>query len=73
MKKTVKELRDKTIKELEKEQASLREDIAKSKLSFVVNPQKDTNALSKKKKRLAVILTLMNEKKMIESLKTVKS
>lgn len=71
--KITKELREKTIKELEKEIVSLREDMAKSKLSFKVNPQKDTNLLSKKRKKLAVILTLLTEKKMIESLKKIKN
>jgi len=73
MKKITKELKDKTIKELEKEVPVLREDIAKSRLSFKVNPPKDTNSLDKKKKRLAGILTLLNEKKLVESLKKVKS
>lgn len=69
MKKQTKIYKDKTIKELEKENGSLREEIAKLRLSFKGNPPKDTNSLSKKRKQLAVLLTVLTEKKLIESLK----
>ena len=62
MKKNTKTYREKTIKELEKENGSLREEIAKLQLSFKSNPPKDTNLLMKKRKQLAVLLTVLGEK-----------
>lgn len=67
MKKTeIDELRTKTIKELEKEGDEIRKEIAKLQLDFKVNPPKNTNLVVKKRKRLTVILTLINEKKTTE-------
>ena len=63
MRKIVKIYSGKTSKELEKEANSIREEIAKMQLSFKSNPPKDTNNLMKKRKQLAVILTLLSEKK----------
>ena len=53
----------KTSKELEKDANLIREEIAKLQLSFKSNPAKDTNGLVKKRKQLAVILTVLSEKK----------
>lgn len=69
MKKQTKTYKDKTLKELEKEDSILREEIAKARLSFKSNPPKDSNILVKKRKQLAVLLTVLNEKKLTESLK----
>lgn len=66
MKKNTKTYREKTVKELEKENSSLREEIAKLRLSFKSNPPKDTNLLMKKRKLLAVLLTVLGEKKEVE-------
>lgn len=63
MKKTTKTYIEKTNKELEKEVNLIREEIAKLQLSFKSNPPKDTNSLMKKRKQLAVLLTLLTEKK----------
>lgn len=63
MKKIVSEFKGKALGELEKEKQKLRLEIAKLKLEFKANPQKDTNLMFKKRKRLAVVLTLMNERK----------
>ena len=63
MKKTTKIYIGKTSKELEKEVGLLREEIAKLVMSFKSNPPKDTNGLTKKRKQLAVLLTLLSEKK----------
>jgi len=63
MRKTTKIYSGKTSKELEKEVGLLREEIAKSVMSFKSNPPKDTNSLTKKRKQLAVLLTLLSEKK----------
>jgi ribosomal protein L29 len=68
----INELRAKTIRELEKEAEEIRKEIAKLKLDAEVNPLKDTNFLVKKRKRLAVILTLISEKKMLEKSATKK-
>ena len=69
MKKTVTEFKSKTLGDLEKETQKLRLEIAKLKLESKVNPQKDTNLVFKKRKRLAVILTLISEKGISEKLK----
>jgi len=62
MKKIVAELKKKTVKEIEKDIQSLREEIAKNRLEAKVNPVKDSNFLVKKKKKLAVLLTILTEK-----------
>jgi ribosomal protein L29 len=69
MKKITKTYREKTSKELIKEAQLLREEIAKLQLSFKSNPPKDTNFLMKKRKQLAVLLTVSIEKNEIENLK----
>ena len=63
MKKISREFKGKSVADLEKEEKKIREEIGKSKLELKVNPPKDSNALFKKRKKLAVILTLINEKK----------
>lgn len=63
MKKLMKELTGKTVKELEKQSQVLREEIAKLVLNQKVNPPKDTNVIVKKRKELAVVLTLLTQKK----------
>lgn len=65
MKKITKTYNEKTSKELIKEASSVREEIAKLQLSFKSNPPKDTNSLVKKRKQLAVLLTVLSEKKEI--------
>jgi ribosomal protein L29 len=62
MKKITKEFKDKSVKELENEIAKIRGEIAKTRLSIKASPAKDTNALSKMKKKLAVLLTLVSQK-----------
>jgi ribosomal protein L29 len=66
MKKITKIYREKTSKELMKEIYPLREEIAKLQLSFKSNPPKDTNSLMKKRKQLAILLTILSEKRDIE-------
>ncbi len=60
MKKLSKEFKGKSLEDLQKEEKKIREEMAKLKLEQMVNPAKDTNLLFKKRKRLAVILTLSN-------------
>lgn len=63
MKKITKIYSGKTVKELEKDANLIREEIAKLQLSFKSNPPKDTNSIVKKRKQLAVLLTVLSEKK----------
>ncbi|MFA6080933.1 MAG: 50S ribosomal protein L29 [Patescibacteria group bacterium] len=63
MKKNTKIYSGKTVKELERDAVLIREEIAKLQLSFKSNPPKDTNSIVKKRKQLAVLLTVLSEKK----------
>ncbi|OGK09878.1 50S ribosomal protein L29 [Candidatus Roizmanbacteria bacterium RIFCSPHIGHO2_01_FULL_35_10] len=62
MKKVSSEFKGKSVSDLEKEERKIREEVAKLKLENKVNPPKDSNIIFKKRKRLAVILTLLNER-----------
>jgi len=72
MKKLTKELKNKTIDQLEKEIQIIRSEIAKLRLETKTNPTKDTNLLIKKRKRLAVILTILKEKQELKDLENKK-
>lgn len=63
MKKNVKDLMDKELKILEKEMQDLIKDIAQAKINNSVNRFKDTNTIVKKQKQLAVLLTVINQKR----------
>lgn len=63
MKKVLSEFKDKTVKELEKEELKMREEIGRLRHDYKVSMPKDTNMLSKRRKRLAVLLTVLAEKK----------
>ncbi|OGK25103.1 hypothetical protein A3A46_03890 [Candidatus Roizmanbacteria bacterium RIFCSPLOWO2_01_FULL_37_13] len=69
MKNKVSGLKAKSTHELEKEAKNLREEIAKLRLELKVNPPKDINILMKKRKQLAITLTIIGEKKELEKLK----
>jgi len=69
MKNIVKDYAKKSLSDLEKEAQTMREDIAKARLDMKAKPPKDTNIISKKRKRLAVILTLANALKHKEASK----
>lgn len=68
MKKITKEYQDKSIKELESEERKIREEIIKAKLEGKAIQVKDTNVLTKKRKRLAIVLTLKTMKQEVEKL-----
>ena len=68
MKKTIGDLRDKSLEALQKESAQLCEELAKLQLERGVNPTKDSNLIPKKKKRLARLLTIAGEKKKLQTL-----
>ena len=63
MKKLVKDYREKTVIELEKEITGLKEEVAKLKLTQRASPVKDTNLLMKKRKQLAALLTVLAQKR----------
>lgn len=68
MRKLTKQYTDKSIQELTAEVQKMRTEIAKLLIEYKVKPQKDTNYIVKKKKELAVMLTLLQEKKDLELL-----
>ncbi|OGK62193.1 hypothetical protein A2334_05055 [Candidatus Roizmanbacteria bacterium RIFOXYB2_FULL_38_10] len=63
MRKITKKFIEKSVSALEKESINLRGEIAKMNLDSGINPQKDTNTLSKKKRELAVLLTILATKR----------
>lgn len=63
MKKITKSYIDKSTEELASEADKIKVEIAKLQVEKKTNPQKDTNTLFKKKKSLAVLLTIMSQKK----------
>ncbi|MGB9883118.1 MAG: 50S ribosomal protein L29 [Microgenomates group bacterium] len=63
MKKIIKDLKSKTIEQLNKEVDLVKKEIVKIKLSWKINPPKDTNLLKKKRKYLAQLLTVISQKK----------
>ncbi len=69
MKKLIKELQNKSLKELIKRENDLRQEIGKLSLEFKVNRPKNVNEIFRKRKELAVILTVAAQKKELEELK----
>jgi len=67
MKKQSESIRTKSSSELNKDVGLLRQEIAKLILESKVNPNKDTNFIYKKKKELALTLSVIAEKKLSES------
>jgi ribosomal protein L29 len=68
MKKSFSELLGKSVEDLKKEAESLRSEMVKLTMEAASNPQKDSNLLGKKKKRLAVVLTALTQKEEAEKL-----
>ncbi len=62
MKKSLKELMNKSVGELTREKNDLRDEVTKLMLDMKVNKPKNTNQISPKKKRIALISTLLTEK-----------
>jgi ribosomal protein L29 len=73
MKKLVKQYEEKTIALLQKEAGEMRKEIGKLMIEAGTNPQKDTNTLMKKRRSLAVLMTILSRKQLLEATKTVKS
>jgi len=64
MKKIVTEYTNKTIGALEKDLNALRHEIAQLSVERGVKPHKDTNAIAKKKRNVAMLLTIIQQKKL---------
>ncbi len=62
MRKWAEKYRKMSAKDLARAEQDLRREIAKIRLEFKVSQPKDTNILSKKRKELAVLLTIKTEK-----------
>lgn len=62
MKKSVQDLKQKDVKELQTEVEKLRSEIAKDRMEMKAHRPKDTNIVSKKRKRVAMLQTLINQK-----------
>lgn len=59
----MKDMSQKTVVELEKAVADLRLELAKLTVESSVSQQKNTNAVPNKRKQLAVLLTILAQKK----------
>ena len=66
MSKLADKYRKMSLKELARREQELRKEIAKLRLEFNVNPPKDTNLLGKKRRELAVIMTIKREKELLK-------
>lgn len=64
MKKIITEYTNKETLELEKDLNVLRHEIAQLSLEKGVKPHKDSNAIAKKKRSVAMLLTVMQQKKL---------
>lgn len=64
MKKTTNEFKNKSEKELSKQIEALRREITKEVIESKISPSKDTNSLTKKRKKLAVVMTVLRMKEL---------
>jgi len=64
MRKITKEIINKSIEDLTKEAATIRQDIAKKLIERKVKPEKNSNTIKNLKKRLAVLLTIVRQKEL---------
>jgi ribosomal protein L29 len=60
--KELQKIKDQSAQELALSAKKIKEEIAHMSIEGSINKPKNTNALSKKKQELAVVLTIMNEK-----------
>jgi ribosomal protein L29 len=63
MKKTIAQFQEKSRAELAKQVLEVQKALALLQVEHRTNPPKDSNTVSKKKKELAQLLTVMNSKK----------
>lgn len=66
--KKIDNIKSKSVVELDHDIVALRNEIEKYKMEKKTNPAKDTNSIAKKKRSLARLLTILNEKKIVDSL-----
>lgn len=59
----IQKIRDENVQELRIRTQQLKEDIARLSIEAMVNRPKNTNGIAKKKQELAVVLTIIGEKK----------
>ena len=59
---SIKDIQQKSVKELKVEVVKVRKELSKLVLEQKSNPTKDTNLVGKKRKYLARLLTVLNEK-----------
>jgi len=64
MKNIISEYINREVGELEKSLSVLRHEIAQLSLEKGVKPHKDSNAVGKKKRNVAMLLTIMQQKKL---------
>ncbi|PIQ73843.1 hypothetical protein COV58_00285 [Candidatus Roizmanbacteria bacterium CG11_big_fil_rev_8_21_14_0_20_36_8] len=69
MKKLIKEFGAKSITDLKSEVSKVRNELAKLLIERGVKPEKDSNVISKNKRKLAVMLTLIHQKEFEEAKK----
>ena len=62
MNKLMQESEKKSTQDLEKEITNTKKEIAQLKSEWMVKPPKDTNIVIKKRKKLAVLLTILKSK-----------
>ncbi|MDA1316445.1 MAG: 50S ribosomal protein L29 [bacterium] len=64
MKNIISEYTNKEVGELQKDLDVLKQEIAKLSLEKGIKPHKDSNAIAKKKRTVAMLLTVMQQKKL---------
>lgn len=64
---------EKSITELKKEVENLREEISKLRFDLALNKLKDTNAIKKKRRNLARVLTEIRQLEIVEEKKCLKN
>lgn len=64
MKKLTKEYTEKSVADMNKEIAEVSKNMARMKIEAKVKPNKDTNAMQKMKKRIAVMKTVIRQKEL---------
>lgn len=63
MRKEIQDLTQKAVKELNAEIQKLRDQMAKNRMDLKVNKPKDSNILSKNRRRLAILQTIVSQKR----------
>ncbi len=67
MRKLIADLAKKSVADLEKEIHNAQQDVRKYLIEARVKPQKDTNLAAKKRRYIAQVLTVLQERKLFEA------